>query len=334
MSKHLPPVFGSLLMIGIPDPGLDESTRELIEESGVHNFILFKRNVQSREQLKDLCASLRKTCLARNLPNPLISIDQEGGSVTRLPPPFSQFPDQRQLAEADNCEELLGQYARTSARELKEVGINMNLAPVLDICPSGQGYFMEKRCLGSEPGRVSRLGQLVIDEMQKGGIAACAKHFPGLGRAVLDPHLDLPLVASSREKLRSTDLVPFAAACAVDVASCMTSHAIYEGLDRQRPGTLSRFILQDILRKEVGYEGLVVTDDLEMGAIEKTDYGVNPALAAFLAGADLMLICRDHAKVRTALGAFAEALLAGVLEMAAVQQALQRQSRVRSRYAS
>ncbi len=333
MIDNLPPALGSLFMIGIPGTRLDESTIDLIQKDGVHNFILFKRNVESREQLKELCASLSKTCLASNLPKPLISIDQEGGSVTRLPPPFTQFPDQRQLAEAGNCEELLGEYARTCAKELKEVGVNMNLAPVLDICPSGQGYFMEKRCLGADPDLVSHLGVLVVAEMQKGGVAACVKHFPGLGRAVLDPHHELPFVASSRESLLASDLIPFEAACAADVASFMTSHAIYEQLDHKRPATLSRPVLQGILRERIGYEGLVITDDLEMGAIENTEHGENPALGSFLAGADLMLICQDHDKVRKALGAFEKAWKDGVFEMESVSLALLRQSKVREQYA-
>ncbi len=333
MVKNQTPPLGSLLMIGLPGLDLDPSSKELIEKGGVHNFILFKRNVEDREQLKRLCAALKEVCTANNLPKPLISIDQEGGTVARLPPPFTQFPDQRQLAEAENCEELLARYARTCARELKEVGINMNLAPVLDVCPTGQGYFMEKRCLGSDPEVVSRLGILVVQEMQKGGVAACIKHFPGLGRAVLDPHLELPFVAASLQSLAAADFLPFERACEAGAASCMTSHAIYEQLDAKLPGTLSRAILQDILRKKMRYEGLVITDDLEMGAIENTDYGRNPALASFLAGADLMLICQDHDKVRQALRAFDKGFQDGLFWTDTVVQALLRQEEVRMRFA-
>lgn len=333
MFKTTASALGGLFMVGIPGKRLDESTRDLIEKDGIHNFILFTRNVGGREQLKELCTALKETCLANDLPSPLISIDQEGGSVTRLPPPFSQFPDQRQLAEAGNCEVLLRQYARTCAWELKDVGVNMNLAPVLDVCPTGQGYFMEKRCLGAEPEQVANLGLLVVHEMQKEGVAACAKHFPGLGRAVLDPHLELPFVSSSRESLVAGDFIPFKAACEAGVAACMTSHAIYEQLDIKRPATLSRVVLHDILRKEIGYTGLIITDDLEMGAIERTDYGENAALRAFLAGADLMLICQDHKKVRKALDAFYKAFQKGVFEMESVHQSLSKQNEVRNQYA-
>jgi beta-N-acetylhexosaminidase len=208
----------------------------------------------------------------------------------------------------------------------------MNLAPVLDVCPAGQGYFMEKRCLGTDAARVSHLGMIVVREMQRGGLAACVKHFPGLGRAVIDPHLELPVVSSDKASLTSVDLVPFEAACGSNVAACMTSHAIYEQLDLQRPATLSRTIITDILRKTFKYEGLVITDDLEMGAIEKSNYGENAALEAFLAGADLMLICQEHSKVRKALDAFDQALQSGVFEIESVLRALVRQNKVRSQY--
>jgi len=283
--------LGRIFMAGLPGPELDRSTLELIQGYGINNFILFRRNVATPGQLTDLCRSLTRACREAGLDPPLISIDQEGGTVARLPEPFTQFPDARKLAQAPEAEELLGGYARTCVRELLGVGINMNLSPVLDVCPEGRNLFMERRCLGNDPREVARLGCIIIGTMQEGGLAACAKHFPGLGGAELDPHLVLPTVSRSRRSIIEEDLEPFRAAAAAGVAAIM-----------------SEKILTGMLRQEMGYEGVIVTDDLEMGAIEKNQTVAAASVAAFRAGSDLLLICHEHYKVVAAFNLLLQAL--------------------------
>lgn len=324
---------GQLFMVGLPETKLDRSTLHLIRELRINNFIIFKRNVQDKQQLRNLCAELRQACHHNGLPAPLVSIDQEGGSVARLPPPFTQFADARVLAERMDPEKELSAYAGTCARELTEVGINMNLAPVLDVSAAGSEYFMEHRSLGHEPARVAKLGVLIINILQGQGIAACAKHFPGLGAAVVDPHLELPRVASPLEQLRIIDLPPFAAAVAAGVAAIMTSHTIYAGLDPDIPATLSKNILTGLLRNELGYDGLVITDDLEMGAIEREQPLAEAALQALVAGADLLLICHDHAKVHTAYETVVAGMENGILASEQLQRSITRLAEVRRRFA-
>ncbi len=319
---------GHLLMVGLPGLELDVSTRALIREEEVHNFILFRRNVQGRRQLTDLCVALRQACLEHGLPRPLIAIDQEGGQVARLPPPFTIFPEPRQVAEAVDCQALLRQYATTCATELAEVGINMNLAPVLDICPTGKGLFMERRCLGKDPRLVAELGAIVINGLQGAGVAACAKHFPGLGAALLDPHLELPVVDVLGARLFAEDLEPFRSAFANKVAAVMTSHAVYADLDPELPGTLSGQVIHELVRGRCGFDGLIITDDMEMGAIEKFMEFPAAVLKACLAGADLVLICHDHDKIRRALIALREALAAGELEVGRLKDSLRRQAAI------
>jgi len=159
---------------------------------------------------------------------------------------------------------------------------------------------MERRSLGGDPARVGALGCLIIDVFQGAGVAACVKHFPGLGAAILDPHLQLPTVSQSRQQVEEIDLPPFRAAAKAGVAAFMTSHTIYTALDAEHPATLSSTILNGILRSEIGYDGLVITDDLEMGAIENDGTVADAAYASFMAGADLLLICHDHEKIRQA----------------------------------
>ncbi|MFH1215952.1 MAG: beta-N-acetylhexosaminidase [Pseudomonadota bacterium] len=327
------PQLGQLFMVGFPGNQLDDSTLRLIRELGVNNFILFRRNVKSPEQVRVLCRELRDACRGAGLPGPLISIDQEGGTVARLPLPFTQFDDARTLAESQDPERALGHYIAACVKELSEAGINMNLAPVLDVCPAGEGYFMEKRVFGGDPAHVGRLGAYVVKGFQQGGIAACGKHFPGLGAAKLDPHLQLPVVSRPLEQIKEIDLVPFLQAVAAGIAAIMTSHTIYTDLDPQTPATLSRRVLKGLLRDELGFHGLIITDDLEMGAIENERSVAGAAVQAFRAGADLLLICHDHEKIRQAYNALQEAVAKKEVTQQDCDDALQRVSFVRRQFA-
>ncbi len=332
MIKAALPATGHLLMVGLPDPELDNSTRTLIRQYAVHNFIIFRRNVVNRGQMARLCASLVDACQAQGLPRPIISIDQEGGKVTRLPPPFSQFPEPRTLAEDGNPERRLSAYAAVCARELRQIGVTMNLAPVLDICPAGRGMFMERRCLGSGPQRVAELGRVVISGLQAGGVAACAKHFPGLGAAVLDPHLELPVVELAAGHFEKEALMPFRIAAKIGVAAFMTSHAVYSNFAAHIPGTLSRKVVHDLARGNCGYNGLIITDDLEMGAIEKFMPFPEAALQSLLAGADILLICKEHDKVKNAIAALEAALRDGIFAAKRIDESLARQAEIIRRF--
>lgn len=324
--------IGALLMVGLPGAEIDEATLNLIRDHGIRNFIIFRRNVENPGQLKKLCTDLIEACVESGLGRPLISIDQEGGSVARLNKPWTQFTDARILAESHEPESSLTSFARTCANELLEMGINMNLAPVLDVCPAGEGYFMERRSLGSNPLEVARLGCLVITEMQNLGLAACAKHYPGLGAAKLDPHLELPLVEKSRDLIMSEDLFPFREAARCDVASIMTSHTIYQDIDPHYPATLSKNILTDILREDIGYNGLIITDDLEMGAIERERTVADAALLSFEAGADMLLVCHDQLKMRDTVKTLATANKTGRLASKRISESLNRVETVRKRF--
>ncbi|MBA3004149.1 MAG: beta-N-acetylhexosaminidase [Desulfurivibrio sp.] len=325
--------LGGLFMVGLPGTELDDSTRNLIKSYGINNFILFKRNAENPEQIRTLCLGLVDACRAAGLDAPLISIDQEGGTVARLKAPhFTEFPDARALAESARGEELLVEYATTCARELLAVGINMNLAPVLDVSPAGLGLFMERRSLGGTPEQVARLGALVIAAMQENGLAACGKHFPGLGGATLDPHEVLPVVDRSLEELRACDLVPFAAAIRAGVAGVMTSHTVYPQFDPEQPATLSPRILGGLLRDELGYDGMIVTDDLEMGAIENEGTVADAALVAFQAGADMLLICQEHAKIIATYQLLSK-VVGGEISEERVRRSLERIGAVRERFA-
>jgi beta-N-acetylhexosaminidase len=326
-------ILGQLFMVGVPGVVLDDSTLNLVQNYSINNFIYFKRNVDTPERLQELSHGLTLACKQYNLGPPLIAIDQEGGTVARLGVPFTQFPDAREYVQAEDPLSALSEFARICAAELKSIGVNYNLAPILDVCEVGHGYFMEKRSLGGDPELVGSLGIHVIKEMQSRGIAACGKHFPGLGSAVVDPHVQLPHVIKTAHDIRTQDLIPFQRAIAAGVASIMTSHTTYQHLDPEFPATLSRKILTGLLRHELGYNGVIITDDLEMGAIENEgDLGAS-ALRAFSAGADMLLICHSHDKVIDAFDKTIQAIEQNETLQIRLQESISRVTEMRKQFA-
>ena len=319
---------GACFMAGLPGTTLDAGTKELIATYGVNHFILFTRNITNEQQVRRLCRDLIAYCLEQGGEEPLLAIDQEGGTVARLKPPFWQFADARSYGTGDDPEQAVRVYSVDTAVMLKGLGFNVNFAPVLDVCPEGQDCFMEQRCLHDDAEVVARLGAIIIDGFQGHGIAGCAKHFPGLGEAVIDPHLHLPRMNDDLDKIKRWDLVPFQRAIAADVAFVMTSHVQYDGVDPDHLATMSPFILHDLLRGELGYDGVVVTDDLEMGAV-KNDFGVaEAAVLSFKAGADLLLICESQQDVQAGISLLFEHCQRGDVSMSRINVAKDRIKKV------
>jgi beta-N-acetylhexosaminidase len=299
---------GQRLMAGFKGMVLDDELRFLIDELCVGGFILFKRNVSDPSQLAELCEAAQAYAVEVGNPPPMIAIDQEGGPVARLGPPFTVFPGNRAIGEA-RSETAAREFGTTAARELREVGINMNLAPVLDVVPKGlDSPVMADRVFGQDPELVAELGNIVIGALQENGVAATAKHFPGIGRTTVDSHVDLPYVDTERRTLDSSDLVPFAAAIRSGVAAVMLSHVVYSDLDPQWPAGLSSIIARDLLRQTMGFRGVTITDDLDMGAIDK-HYDVDTTVSRILdAEVDIVLICHDRARIEAAYGALLRAV--------------------------
>jgi beta-N-acetylhexosaminidase len=278
---------GPLFMVGIPGPRLDRAARELVRELQVGGIILFARNIEEPRQIWELTRDLQQEALARgNLPL-LIAVDQEGGTVQRLKEPFTRIPAARDLGTGSTPVEVAA-LSRTVARELALVGINLNLAPVLDVarkpaCPQwGRSY-------SSDPEQVALFGEAAIRGFLEGGILPVAKHFPGLGDTAVDSHQVLP-TAQDPDPERTTDLLPFRRAVAAGAPVIMTAHLHVPAWDSQT-ATMSSVSLHDWLRGRLGFEGVIVTDDLEMGAIAGAAAVPAAAGQACAAGADLLLIC-------------------------------------------
>jgi len=270
---------------------------EALAELGVGGFILFARNVDTALQVHELLGDLRSLCGGRDL---LLAVDQEGGRVARLGSPLTLWPPMASLGASDD-QGLAEQVGRAMGRELVALGFNVNFAPVLDVrCPDTT-IAIGDRSLGEQPERVARLGSALITGLQSAGIMACAKHFPGHGHVAEDSHHELPVCPLDEQQLRRDHVAPFAAALQAGVASVMTAHVVYPGLGSDQPATLSPRILQQLLRDEMGFQGVLFTDDLGMGAITSKGSLGAAAVAAIRAGADGLLVCRHLSAVRDVL---------------------------------
>ncbi|MEW6188245.1 MAG: beta-N-acetylhexosaminidase [Thermodesulfobacteriota bacterium] len=290
-------LVGQWFMVGFQGTGYNSDLEYFLKKLHIGGLILFKRNVGDPLQLAGLCRKAQEKAMESVSVPLLISIDQEGGTVARLKAPFSEFESQSAMAAAADPEEAIRNFVTIQARELKLMGINMDLTPVLDVNCRGPEGLMASRSYGSDPSEVARLGAFCITEMQKAGIMACAKHFPGLGDTVLDSHKDLPIQPKEKAELEKVELVPFREAIKVPVAAMMMSHVQYPTLDSRWPASLSPPIITGLLRNELGFEGLVMTDDLEMGAIGE-HFEIEEALwSAFQAGVDCLLICHSPEKI-------------------------------------
>jgi beta-N-acetylhexosaminidase len=278
------------LVVGLPGPTLSPADRALVAEHGVGGIILFARNIAEKDphQIWELNRELQSIAAGAGKPPLLIMVDQEGGSVARLRGPFTHQPDLCQLGEA--APRALAEHGARLAAELLAAGFNWDLAPVMDVHSLPDG-IMAKRSLSGNPQRVAELGAAFIQGMQQAGCLACAKHFPGLGRTTLDTHRDLPRVDLSLDQLTQLELIPFKAAASARVAGIMVCHAVFSQIDPDSPASLSPKVIGGLLRGELAYEGLVLSDDLEMGAVTNHLPVSEAVVQAYLAGCDLVLVC-------------------------------------------
>jgi beta-N-acetylhexosaminidase len=321
--------IGQLLIAGFDGHDIPPELRSIAREFGLGGVILFARNVSDPEQVADL--SFEASRLVPDLPV-WVSIDQEGGRVARLKAPFTVWPPMATLGRSGDIA-LAARFASALALELKAVGVTLDYAPVLDIQTNPKNSVIGDRALADTADEVARLGGVIVRALQAEGIAACGKHFPGHGDTTSDSHHELPLVEHPPERLREVEFKPFAAAIAVNVATIMTAHVFVPALDETRPATLSGRVVTDLLRDELKFEGVILTDDLEMKAIA-AEYAVpSAAVLAIEAGCDGVLICSgDHDTQGAALEALVHAVEDDRLRMSRVEDALRRQRRAKERF--
>jgi beta-N-acetylhexosaminidase len=324
--------LGQLLFGSFSGTSVPVELRSVAREFPLGGVTLFARNVEAPEQVAEVAWEIEQ--LGGDRPA-WVSVDQEGGRVARLKRPFTEWPPMATLgrAGAPGDEKLAERFARALAAELHAVGISLDYTPVLDVHTNPKNPVIGDRSLAERADDVARLGSAIIRALQGAGIAACGKHFPGHGDTSTDSHFEMPLLDHPPDRLEAVELVPFKAAIAADVASIMTAHILIPSLDEEFPGTLSPATVDGLLKKKLGYRGLVVSDDLEMKAISGR-YGHSEAtVQAIAAGCDAVLMCAPApAQQMAALEAIVYAVEKGRIPLKRVEDALARHLRVKERF--
>lgn len=283
--------FGATIL----DPAgtrLSPEEKALFRQANPFGFILFARNIEDAYQLRALCAELREA-VGREAP---ILLDQEGGRVQRLRPPLAtqwDAPLDFAAAAGPHAREAMRLRFAITGAEMRALGIDVNCAPLVDVACDLTHPFLRNRCYGSDAATVALLGRAVAEGLMAGGVLPVMKHIPGHGRALSDSHMELPRVDAPLEALEEVDFAPFMVLN--DLPMAMTSHVLYEALDPDRPATLSPVVMQAI-RNRIGFDGLIMTDDMGMKALQGEPEAL--ALAALEAGADVVLQCNSTLEVR------------------------------------
>jgi beta-N-acetylhexosaminidase len=312
---------GQLLVIGIDGTRLDGNLKDRLQAVTPGGIILFARNLQDASQVAAFCRELNEI-----LPiPPLLAIDQEGGRVNRLKGIFPAIPSNFSLAERPSAEALVRQHAQNTGQGLRQLGFNINFAPVLDLSLSTSPNGIGDRAYGDDPDRVVRMAGIFLQAQALAGVLGCGKHFPGLGGAVVDSHLELPVIPRSAEQIWSEDLHPYRA-LREELPMVMVGHAFYPALQGKspQPATLSEAVVRKLLRERIGYRGVILTDDLEMGAVDQQKSAGEVVLQALRSGNDLVMYCKTWDRVEEAHATLTRALRSGSLARRQVDESLTR----------
>ena len=313
--------IGSRLVFGIPGTTITPEIVRHFQDTHAGGLILYRINFESPDQLRKLISDL-ETALGRRL---LVTCDHEGGRVIMFRDGITVFPSNQAIGKTGNTQ-LARQQGEQEGRELRRLGIDVNFAPVLDVLTEAYSPNIGIRAYGAEPDLVAKMGAARLSAMQVEGLSACAKHFPGLGPATLDPHLKLPVIQTTWQEMEKVHLTPFSRAMRTAVHSIMTSHPLYPNLDEtpRTPATFSRKIVHDYLRKGTGYKGVIFSDDLEMGAIREICSIGEAAVKTAEAGHDVLLSCHDLTAQKEVYTALLEAYKSNRLPQKEMDESLQR----------
>ena len=314
-------LVGRRLMLGLPGTDVGDTDIRLFEDTRAGGLILYRRNFESPEQCQRLLTRL-ESALGRRL---LVATDHEGGRIIMLGGGVTIFPDNLAAGTAGEVG-FVHRQGVLEGRELRRLGVDVNFAPVLDVLTERYSPNIGIRSYGKDPALVARYGAARIRGLQSAGVSACAKHFPGKGHAPVDAHVGLPVIESDWGEMHAVHLVPFMAAVEAGVDCLMTSHPLYPRLDPapETPATFSRLIVDEYLRGQVGYRGVIVSDDLEMGAVRELCAIGDAAIRAAAAGHDLLLVCHTANAQRAAHAALLEAYRTSVLPLGSLEESVAR----------
>ena len=310
---------GQLLMIGIHGKTLNDDAKFMLNEYRVSGIILFDRNMESKDQVKSLIADINKTGKSAGLTPLFIGIDQEGGAVARMEDQLIKVPPAEELGK-EPIEQAVS-LAKQSGTELKDLGFNINFAPVADL---GLTYG---RSFSTNPDDVVRYASAVGKAYDEAGLWYSYKHFPGIGKTDVDLHADTSVVPVSKETLLNEDtkvFVDLIKQSKPNTYAIMVSHAMYPQIDAEHPSSLSKAIITDWLRKDMGYNGVVITDDMDMGALAKHYTFGDMAVQSILAGSDILLVCHEYEHMQEAYNGLMKAVKDGRISKERLDESVKR----------
>ena len=311
--------IGQLLMIGIHGKTLNDDAKFMLNEYRVGGIILFDRNMESKDQVKSLITDINKTGKSAGLTPLFIGIDQEGGAVARMEDQLIKVPPAEELGK-EPIEQAVS-LAKQSGTELKDLGFNINFAPVADL---GLTYG---RSFSTNPDEVVRYASAVGKAYDEAGLWYSYKHFPGIGKTDVDLHADTSVVPVSKETLLNEDtkvFVDLIKQSKPNTYAIMVSHAMYPQIDADHPSSLSKAIITDWLRKDMGYNGVVVTDDMDMGALAKHYTFGDMAVQSILAGSDILLVCHEYEHMQEAYNGLMKAVKDGRISKERLDESVKR----------
>ena len=330
-SLSLEEKLGQMIIVGFNGYEVDSNFRDLLERYKVGGVILFKRNIKNSEQLLNLNNNIKSINSKNKLPL-FISVDEEGGRITRLPEGSTKFPSNKVIGK-ENDEDLSYKIGKQIGTELNNFKFNMDFAPVLDIYSNPKNTVIKDRSFGTDSEIVKTLGTATMKGLQDSNVISVVKHFPGHGDTTIDSHIGLPTVNHHKQRLDEFELIPFKEAINKGADAVMTAHIVLPNIDKsKKPATLSKIILTDILRDELNFNGVIITDDMEMGAITN-NYGTeNASVEAIKAGADIILMCHTKEKQIEALEGLKEAVNSGEISIERIDESVRRIIKLKQKY--
>lgn len=313
-------LIGQHMLIGVSGAALTSEEKKFIVENNISGVVLFARNCKDPKQIRDLCAEIQSLRHQMADKAPLfIGIDMEGGRVHRLKPPFTQWPPLKKIGDLD-APTVAFHFTQRMGSELLSVGINLDFAPCIDVYTNPENTVIGDRAVSTDPYQVEKMASALVRGYIKSGILSCAKHFPGHGHTVIDSHEELPVEDADMNRLNEVELVPFRKALRSRVDMVMTAHILFKNVDPDWPVTMSEKFLKTMLRDEMKYKGLIITDDLDMKALAKHYSKEQIPVRSMQAGADLLLYCNEPESPPQAIESLITAVAQGQLKRSDLEQ--------------
>ncbi|RXI47229.1 beta-N-acetylhexosaminidase [Clostridium tetani] len=329
-SMSLDEKIGQLLIVGFDGYEANKNIESLIKKNYVGGVILFGNNIRGAEQTMKLTNSLKSINSKNKIPL-FISVDEEGGRVSRMPKELEKLPSNKIIGEINNSN-LSYNIGKIISKELTCLGFNMNFAPVLDINSNLQNPVIGDRSFGNNANLVTRLGIKTMEGLREGNIIPVIKHFPGHGDTSVDSHVGLPLINHDMKRLKEFELIPFKEAINNNADVIMISHILLPKIDSSYPATMSKIIIKDVLRNDLKFNGVVITDDMTMGAITKNFDISNAAIKSINAGTDIILICHGYDNEIYVINSIKEAVENNIITEDKINESVYRILKLKEKY--